>query len=126
MSDFFKALKKQTAQQPTPEFNRRFWTDFDSEFANRPAAFRFSWKIWIPALATAATILVTTGVFWKSRLDHGNTTVAAAAPEVMDVMDKQEMLAQLDLLEAFDNVPGGLPVSDEDWETLLPEGVPSA
>lgn len=108
--DFFSLLRKKTELKPDRNFDQRFWATFEREFEAAPAKRRLGARIaWVSGLATAAAAVAI--YFGSPRRD----APIQGDPEVAAIMAAEPMLAELDLLSEFEE----LPVTDEEWEELL-------
>jgi hypothetical protein len=122
MKDFYTILKDKVAVKPSREFDKKFWACFDAEFNAKPswiAQWAASWKIWGSGFAIATAALITIFFYQHSAFTRLSQVMTVAS---IDALSHEEMFSEMDFFEAFDSLPDGIPISDEDWDILLPQG----
>jgi len=100
----FDLLKKKILKTPRKKFDRVFWTKFNREF--EPRSLWSPFRIAIPATGVGLALLV---ALWL-----GFQKMNTAAP-TEELITQVEILGDLDLLAAFDD----LPLSEDEWEELV-------
>jgi hypothetical protein len=121
MKDFYSILKDKIAVKTSRQFDNKFWASFDAEFNAKPSwitQWAASWKLWSSGLAAVTAALIAVFFYNHSASQHSAQAMTIAA---MDAFSHEEMFAKMDFFETFDSLPDGIPVSDEDWDILLPQ-----
>jgi hypothetical protein len=107
MADFFGTLKHRLAPKPTREFDAQFWDRFENEFGRKKERAPAKW-----AAGMAAALLV---AWMGARGSMQGSSGLAARDLPVPSVPREEMLAHMDVLKAFDR----LPVTDKEWSVLL-------
>jgi hypothetical protein len=116
--DFFQAIRKKREVDPSSDFDQKFWSRFDAEFAPPPSILGrlISTSLLVPrspAFATAFLLLIASYIFFANRNQMepglGDGSVALESLQLVEDLEFAEGLED-DLLVLAD---------DEDWEDLL-------
>ncbi len=104
--DFFDGLNSKLSHEPSKDFDKKFWAEFNGEFNKKPRKLSLFAKL-VPVSALAI-LLVVIGVNLTG--PGANQTAKIKNPELLQNLD---LLMHIDD-EVFD-------LAQEDWEALMEE-----
>lgn len=117
---FLEALRERVLIEPRPGFDTRFRARFEAEFPSTAAA-PLGRILGIPrawaALGAAAAIALAVGslVFHEAGQRAREQAEIAAAAAPLQILDQEELFANLDMFERLDDID----MPDADWDVLL-------
>jgi hypothetical protein len=114
-SKFFKVLKKKLSRNVSPDFDNKFWKNFEEEFPNKKMGLKelLNIKIVFPSMAA---VLIISGLVVNYQMQNErefkleNSPLVSMAPILGEVNPEDlELLSEMESIE----------LSEEEWEILL-------
>ena len=135
---FWELLRQRLMTRESEDFDRRFWAKFDQEFSEglqQKEKFRFAWpkfniRVWVPAGALAAILLVVffyrpdsnLSVQLADQKDSPQQDRGAPTTEIFTEDVDPDLIENIDFYLELAEMDAALELSDEDWAALIDEG----